>query len=272
MSELLRDFTQADQQSEYLQALLKESTGPDGIVFRTKPGEQYTLRSDRPPVIDRNRLVFTSEPDGPDSVRLSHTRGEGATIQSVAREARVRVLPSNEDNRMAVSIDQIDVVVRIGETESAKENWARNFDVPMPAEIQAIRHRTANQYMKRDDLPADQKRNLLRSLTKQNNSVESEMHSRVSFALSCLVLTMVGYGLGVRFKSGNYLTAFAVSVVPALLSIVLVVTGQHICENIPPDYATTLRNPLQFGLITIWTGNAIVLAIAVGLLVKLRRT
>ena len=83
---------------------------------------------------------------------------------------------------------------------------------------------------------------------------------------------MVGYGLGVMFRSGNYLTAFAVSVAPALLSIVLIVTGQHICENIPQEVSKNFVNPLQMGLIVIWTGNAIVLGLAVVLLVRLRRT
>jgi lipopolysaccharide export LptBFGC system permease protein LptF len=142
----------------------------------------------------------------------------------------------------------------------------------MPDSIARINNRTAQQYMERTDLTEDQHRNLERNRLKQNNSVDSERHSRVSFALSCLVLTMVGYGLGVMFKSGNYLTAFAVSVVPALLSIVLVVTGQHICENVPTNAGPNFHNPLQLGLITIWSGNAIVLAIAIGLMMRLKAT
>ena len=52
----------------------------------------------------------------------------------------------------------------------------------------------------------------------------------------------------------------------------LVVTGQHICENIPPDFDPThFKDPLNLGLAVIWAGNLSVLALAVVLLVRLRR-
>ena len=38
---------------------------------------------------------------------------------------------------------------------------------------------------------------------------------------------MVGAALGMMFKSGNFLSAFALSAVPALVCIALIVTGQH---------------------------------------------
>jgi lipopolysaccharide export LptBFGC system permease protein LptF len=107
---------------------------------------------------------------------------------------------------------------------------------------------------------------------RQTNAVYAEIHSRVSFAISCLILPVVGGVLGMLFRSGNFLTAFAVCVVPAMLSIVLIVVGQHIAENLPvkvgPDAWT---NPLSLGLVMIWGGNLAVAAAAGWLLVRLRR-
>ena len=100
-------------------------------------------------------------------------------------------------------------------------------------------------------------------LIKLYNSAVSEKNARVNFALSCLILVMVGCALGMMFKSGNFLSAFALSVVPALFSIVLVVTGQHICENIPYPLPRNFTDPLNIGLSLIWSGNAVVLVIAV---------
>ncbi len=97
------------------------------------------------------------------------------------------------------------------------------------------------------------------------------MNNRASFAVSCIILVMVGCSLGIMFRSGNFLTAFAVSVVPALLSIVLIVTGQHTCENIPYEIKHGFHNPLTIGLSLIWSGNLAVLVIAVVLLGKLQR-
>jgi hypothetical protein len=83
---------------------------------------------------------------------------------------------------------------------------------------------------------------------------------------------MVGCALGMMFRSGNFLSAFAVSVVPALLCIALVVTGQHTCENVPWNVnPAQWNNPLHTGLLIIWSGNVAVAAIAVVLLWRLQR-
>lgn len=109
-------------------------------------------------------------------------------------------------------------------------------------------------------------------LRRQTNAVYAEIHARVSFAISCLILPVVGGVLGMLFRSGNFLTAFAVSVVPAMLSIVLIVVGQTVAENLPeklgPDrWSQTLAVSLPL----IWLGNTLVAAAAVWLLMRLRR-
>jgi lipopolysaccharide export LptBFGC system permease protein LptF len=94
--------------------------------------------------------------------------------------------------------------------------------------------------------------------------LQSEIHSRASFAISCLVLVLVGCALGMMFRSSNFLSAFAVSFIPAMFSIALIVTGQQICSR--------ATNSATLGLAFIWGGNAAVLALALGLITKLQRT
>ena len=55
------------------------------------------------------------------------------------------------------------------------------------------------------------------------------------------------------------------------MSIVLVVTGQHVCENIPYIVPKNFNDPLVLGLYLIWSGNAAVLAIGTVLLWRLSR-
>ena len=112
---------------------------------------------------------------------------------------------------------------------------------------------------------------LRRDVLRLTNSITSEINARASFGLSCLILVMVGCALGMMFRSGNFLSAFAVSVVPALFCIVLVVTGQHTCENVPWNIGPGWSNPLHLGLSLIWAGNAIVAVIAIGLLWRLQK-
>ena len=63
------------------------------------------------------------------------------------------------------------------------------------------------------------------------SKITAEIHGRASLSIACLVLVTVGCTLGMMFRSGNFLSAFSVSFVPALLSIALIVTGQQICGN-----------------------------------------
>jgi len=71
------------------------------------------------------------------------------------------------------------------------------------------------------------------------------------------------------FKSGNFLSAFAVSVIPALLCVTLIVAGQHKCENVP--WELSHYTGIGMGIAMIWSGNAVVLLIAVVLLGRLQR-
>jgi len=104
------------------------------------------------------------------------------------------------------------------------------------------------------------------------NDLVSEMHARMAFALSCLILVLVGCALGMMFRSGNFLTAFAVSFIPALMSITLIIAGQQTCGNIPWQRGPTWENPLNMGVALIWSGNIANFALASGLLWRLWRT
>ncbi|MGN6507367.1 MAG: LptF/LptG family permease [Tepidisphaeraceae bacterium] len=274
MQDSLEELIRADQENQYLQSIITQLTTGLGVAkFKTTGGDQYTLIAATPrPTIDKDRLVLTTTPQDTAGIRLIQTRGgDLPSIESSSKAARIRVYPDNDNKELSMTIELLDTVIRENGEESARLSFERNFTIPMPEAIHTIADRTVKEYMRRTDLPPDQRAVLWRNLMKQNNSVISEMHSRVSFALSCIVLTLVGYGLGVMFKSGNYLNAFAVSVVPAIVSIVLIVTGQHICENVPPNMGPHFQNPLNLGLFVLWAGNVAVLIIAIGLLVRLRR-
>ncbi len=271
--ESLRDLARHEQERKYLDMLQAQITSGLGVIkFTSLIGTEYTLvPGGATPVRDSKTLIFTSPSPQQNTVRLIQSRKDSPSIEDIAREARITCYPVLGDNYVSVKIQLFDITVRGADFESEKENVDRSFSVKMPDEVVAIANQSVETYQMTEDMP-EQVSKLRRNLMKQKNSVDSELHSRVSFALSCLVLTVVGYGLGVMFKSGNYLTAFAVSVVPALLSIMLIVTGQHICENVPSDIGPNFKDPRDLGLAVIWLGNLIVLSIAVGLIVKLRRT
>ena len=271
MKTALQNLITTDQQTAYLQTLVDQLKNTGIVQFATPAGDGYTLVSSAATnVLERARLTLTG--DEANQVRLIQKRsGDQPSDDWFARVARIKVFPDNDDNRLAVAVELLDAELKQDGESSIHDGKEINFAVAMPPDVRAIADRTVKDF-DRPELAPLSRQILNRNLMKQNNSVRSEMHSRISFAISCAILTLVGYGLGVMFKSGNYLNAFAISVVPAILSIVLVVTGQHICENVPPDMRPGFKDPLGLGLTVIWTGNVAVLALATGLLLKLRRT
>jgi hypothetical protein len=162
------------------------------------------------------------------------------------------------------------VVAQTPEGETARTSFARHFTTPMPTELEQLAHRSLDFYLSAPGVPAVDRAMLQRERIRLVNGIQSEMHSRASFAISCLILVIVGCALGMMFKSGNFLSAFALSVIPALLCISLIVAGQHTCENVPWKLES-FHNPLTMGLAIIWSGNVVVLALAIALWSKLAR-
>ena len=81
--------------------------------------------------------------------------------------------------------------------------------------------------------------------------VVSEMQSRASFALSCVVLVILGAALGIVLQGRNPLAVFVVGFVPAMVLVLLINTGRELVTR-------TEGSPLP-GLLLIWAGNGIIL-------------
>ncbi len=268
--ELYTAITQQEQETTYLNTIasalktrkLCEFSDPqtgDGFVLEFEPGVRSLPRG-------KSRLSFTSgETAGTRYVRLIHTKNNEQVGTDEARNLNINVHADLETNHMQVEFQLGDVAVTGDEGRPAISSVHRPISVPMSSDLLAINARGPEFYMHRTQVRGDENRGkLYRKLLSLRNNIEAEIHGRASFAISCLILVMIGCGLGMMFKTGNYLSAFALSVVPALLTICLMITGQHVSEN-------PAANSLSLGLGLIWTGNVIVFAIAAALLEHLRR-
>lgn len=76
----------------------------------------------------------------------------------------------------------------------------------------------------------------------------AEMQRRYASVASCVLLVLLGAALGTIFQHGHILTAFAISMGPALLAIFAVMWGGKMVE----------AGTVQAGLAVIWMGNAVV--------------
>jgi lipopolysaccharide export LptBFGC system permease protein LptF len=267
--ETLREFINRDQQQMVLRQLAEQLNGAERTAQIAAGTEQYELRrGGQPAQIQRDRLVLagTDEASRPKLVQLG---GSQNRLEVTAAEIRIKVVPNTTRRTIGLDIDMINCSVKAGQSESSQRAFSRPLTVPMPADVAALANKPARDYIKH--LPRDDRRRLERDVIKIVNSVISEIWARFSFSVSCLILVAVGCALGMMFKSGNFLSAFAVCAIPALLCIALIVTGQHTAENVPNPLPSNWTNSLRLGLMVIWSGNVIVAAAAIVLLTRLQR-
>lgn len=159
----------------------------------------------------------------------------------------------------------------VGEA-SARAVLPLPFRVSMPQSLRDLEKRKLDYYESPAAAVSGNQHRLKRELIVLRNDLVSEMHGRMAFALSCLILVLVGCALGMMFRSGNFLTAFAISFVPALMTITLIIAGQQTCGNVPWQRGPGWVNPLNTGIALIWSGNTANLALASALLWRLWRT
>jgi lipopolysaccharide export LptBFGC system permease protein LptF len=263
-------FIHEDQANTYAAQLAAQLLSDAGQAKVQQGGDRYVIyRQDGTVGLDRNVITVTASPDGR-PIMLRQVSSDVVRLTSESRTLKVTVDVAPEDDKLVISIDQRDALVDAGDTKSPKAELSRKLAIEMPQDIVALKGRTARQYLESNVRPEPQRQRLLFAWVDLVNHIRSELHARLAFVISCLLLVLVGAALGMMFRSGNFLTAFAVSVVPAMLSVVLIVTGQHTAENVP-NWVRPDNNPLNAGITIIWAGNVIILVAAVVLMWRLQR-
>ena len=96
-----------------------------------------------------------------------------------------------------------------------KGNDTQIFSIAMAPELKKLQSRSTSDYLTGDWEKDPAKLRLMNRIVVATSEITAEIHSRASFGVSCLVLVMVGTALGMLLRSGDFLSAFAVSVIPA---------------------------------------------------------
>jgi len=268
---VLANFVSQEQVTIYLRALSDSLAEETDEAWLVSGDDAWIIqRSTAAMEIKGQSLIIGAPKEVPGRpVKLRQQRGGREFKLMEANQLKITVAPDNINHEMYVTMELFDVTSNVA---SPRAQFQQSFATAMPPDIASIPgQRTPQDYTRmRGNLSSLQK-DMRRSLVVISNNVTGELHARVSFALSCLILVMVGCALGMMFKSGNFLTAFAVSVAPALMCIALIITGQHTCENVPRDVTVNFKNTLDLGLGLIWSGNVAVAILAVVLLTRLQR-
>ncbi len=270
----VQQFIREEQRDEYFAQITKSLRDPGLRSFRFDAETEALIVSGSDLEIrTRGAELIINPRTEQDAARVrvdreSKTEGTSEVVSSdKARQFRITLDPvdaapeSTASRRMIVRIQGYDVIFEGDEDPAAHETLPHSINIKIPEDLLAIEKNDVRHYLAARNTSKRNQDDLKYNYNKLLASIRSEMHSRASFAVSCFILVMVGCALGMISKSGNFLSAFAVSVVPALLCIALIVTGQHVCENTPKSMA--------MGLSLVWSGNVIVLVMAIILLGKL---
>jgi len=264
-------FIAEDQAAEFTRQLGVLFNQPQRLWDFQSGGDSYSVIRPADAKIDIHggTITMTAAPGGKPLIFRQQSGGQ-VRLTAEARSVEIATDADTTRDQLIVSLELRDVLVDAGEAQTPKAVLPRKFVLPMPEEIAGMKTRTPDVYLGTAVSHQSQRQRLLFAWVDLINHVRSEMHARVAFVVSCLLLVLVGASLGMMFRSGNFLTAFAVSVVPAMLSVVLIVTGQHTAENVPKDL-TAFNNPLGAGIAIIWAGNVMIAIAAIVLLTRLQR-
>lgn len=218
---------------------------------------------------ETNISLLSSEADHGRDVLMRESGANRQPMDARARRMNLSFGPVDQDHHLIVTLELFDVQTSLGGDTTARSSFSHSFQVAIPESMRYRGALTAERLNQSPYLSSREKLYLWVENTQLGDGILAELHSRASFAVSCLVLVMMGCGLGMIFKSGNFLSAFAVSVIPALLCITLIISGQHLAENVPWDKSHYVGPGM--GLAMIWSGNAVTTIIAVALLWKLQK-
>jgi lipopolysaccharide export LptBFGC system permease protein LptF len=300
---IVRNFIRREQNQEYLNQVAAAidhhaADGTSSYLFASDTPEADTFQIGAQDVStkwDGSDLVLTAP--GAANVRTAwmiQSHGSQQTLVAHAKEIHIRVQPNSNPqatlgpaaDRMNVNIELFNVVLDTGGgVQTPRASFSRTFSVPMPTSTRAVGNKTLAGFLRdpvsdAPDPPTGARPWRLQSSDifvlhheqiRANNAARSELHGRASFALSCLSLVMVGCALGVMFRSGNFLNAFAASFVPALLCITLIISGQQSATHVPYTIGAAFKDPLPMALVFIWIGNVAVLIAAIYLTLRLQR-
>ena len=91
--------------------------------------------------------------------------------------------------------------------------------------------------------------------TRLHPRIIAEMHGRLAYGVGCLLLVPIGAALGLICRGGHLLSAFALSCIPAMVLVILMVMGKQMIAN--PDVEDAAA-----GVAAIWGGVVLLAALA----------
>lgn len=226
---------------------------------------------------DGSALLTDTAPAGGQGRRVTVIVRRGNQVREMitARSGRVTIAWSPITRRPQVTVKlrddvTVDYLDITGRRQSRAAEWARG-EIAVPAEIRkrAKEIELSDLYTDPGQYTTNEKIihqiNYLKDkrIPKLLGALKAELHARIAYGVSCFLMVAMGAALGLIFRGGQFISAFAISAVPAALVIAMLLMGKGMVRN--PDVSTGL------GLMCIWGGIIGLLAANVLLYMHLAR-
>jgi lipopolysaccharide export LptBFGC system permease protein LptF len=218
------------------------------------------------------------KPDGKEGklVTVTISRADRISDTVTARQGQVILTWSRITDKPQITIKlNSDVTVNyLGVSPgrvSRPATWTRG-EMPLPQDI-LTRANAINLSDLRDDprkLTGDPKvlsaidRLKNTRIPQLRNDLIAELHVRVAYGASCFLMVAMGAALGLMFRGGQFISAFALSAVPAAAVIIMLLMGKAMVRN--PAAGNDV-----LGLACIWGGIAALLVANLVIYARLAR-
>lgn len=258
---VMDNLTQALATERLRQAMIAQLAKSGGVRFNgTLPGESYTLRAPAPRIVG-DRLVLSATPRQRVVVeRYSNLSMEPDRVFS-AVQAAVDVQESPFADDLVINIELTDVAVEPGGTQ--QPTWTvPNLTWPEPiftAETSTPGYEELRDLARSLDYAASEpvqqyRQKLYDEFLRLDARIKSQRHTRVASAIASALLLLLGALLSIHLKAQMPLVVFFWSFVLAIVTIILINTGENLASG------TGLA--LGLGLGTLWLGNVALTIIA----------
>jgi len=260
LEEIRRDLCYGRLMKEIADAI---NSGRAYAKIRSSHGDVYEIQAAGAVAGDKETDLLGESEGRRQPVTVTAKRGGRADYTVTAEKGRVRVTWSPRSNTSIVDIVLDGPAVKRysdGRPAQRRDEEPPIGPLDIPADIQTRAEGTSLEDIYAADASLTSSERILKkihqlkdqTIRKLIGKIKAEMHGRIAYGVSCFLLVAVGAALGLLFRGGQVISAFAISVAPAAVVIVLVIMGKQMVANPGVSQAA--------GLACIWSGIALLLA------------
>jgi hypothetical protein len=234
-------------------------------------GGQLRMQGPDGPVLLSGQIAETSSAAPPSGHALElrdvEVIEEAASDRTRYRAARARIglaYEAGEPPAIAIELHNVQQVQEDGHSQAQRVVHLTELQPPQEVAERFERDFNEDALLQGDacdglgDEVTKQCRKLRKQYTRSRNDLHSEIHIRVVYSLSVVVLAVLGAALGMIFRGGQLLVAFGISFVPTFAVIMLTIAGKQTAKS---------EGMLLVGLAIMW-GSLAAVAVLDGIVLR----